>query len=278
MKSRKIDLAIAFLQSQPSSAASVLEQQSIEHVAVFLSEISYAHAAIAIGNMLPQYVAKICQHIEPTVAAAFMSEVDASSVAAIMRHLDPEKGHSILELLPEKTKLLCMFLLYYQEDAVGAWMIPNPPVVPCECTIKEARKRFSTENTIDIGVIHIVDRDRNLRGVLGISTLFSAAPSTQISTVMDKDFETISGRASVESAIEHSAWSRCETVAVTNRSQKLVGVIRHVDLRRGLKAASIDASAPIVSDPLSGLIEVYGKSLLALLNTFGETVSSRSNR
>lgn len=278
MNSRKIDLAIAFLQSQPSSAAGVLEQQSVEQVAMFLSEISYAHAAMALGNMLPQYAARICQHVEPAVAAAFMSEMDASLVAAIMRHLDSEKSLSILELLPEKTKLLCMFLLYYQEDAVGAWMIANPPVVPCECTIEEARERFITESLIDIGVIHIVDRDRHLHGVLGISTLFSAAPSTQISTVMDTNFATISGRASVKSAIEHPGWSRCDTLAVNNRSQKFVGVIRHVDLRRGLKATSNIVSKPLASDPLSGIYEVYGKSLLALLNTFGEAVSSGSKQ
>lgn len=278
MSDRKTDLAVAFLQSQPGAAADVLEQQPVEHVAQFLSEIPYPQAAIVLEKMLPQYISRIFHHIEPAVAAAFMSVMDASFVAAIMRYSEPKKNKSILKLLPEKTRLLCRLLLNYEEDTVGAWMTANMPVFPAECTILEARKRFRVENKVDIAVIHIVDRNRHLRGLLGIGALFSAAPSTLISTVMNTNFDIISGRTPLKSAAEHSVWNKSDTVALNNRNHEFVGVIRHVDLRQALTAASRMRGNTVASDPLSGIYEVYGKSLLALLNTFGEVANFRSNK
>ena len=66
-------------------------------------------------------------------------------------------------------------------------------------------------------------------------------------------------------------------LAVTNRGNQLVGLLRHVNLRRGLAQISTSMSRPVGADPVSGIFEVYGKSLLALAETVSTVVRTKTS-
>lgn len=271
-----VDLALAFLQSQPISAAAVLERQPAEDVASFLRDVPFSHAAPVLKRMLPQYVASVCQRLEPAVAASFLSEMNSSLVAAIMRHSDEDSSKAILELLPERTKIACRLLLHYSEEAVGAWMVANIMTLPDACTAQEACARLASEqDVIDTDAVHVVDREGRLQGVVGVTRLLRAAPDTSILSIVKKNPEAISGRSALISAIDHPVWTRRDTVAVINRNQQIVGILRHVDLRKGLDEISNAIAKPSGSDPLAGVLEVYGNSLLALFDMVCESASIR---
>ena len=54
MDAEKVDLALAFLQSQPDAAAAILEQQPLEQVAEFLGILPHTYGALVLAKMLPQ--------------------------------------------------------------------------------------------------------------------------------------------------------------------------------------------------------------------------------
>jgi len=271
MTDKKINLAVAFLQSQPSSAAAVLEEQPIEDVALFLQGIHYKQSAAVLKMMLPQYTARLFKYLEPAVCAGFLSEMDTSLIAAIMRHSDNEINSKVLELLPEKTRLTCLLLLNYAETAVGAWMTTNYIVLPDDCNVETARARISSApNSADVDTVFIVDRERHLQGKIGVISLLKEPLQKPITQAMQTNPEVIPGRASLISASNDSLWKHREYVAVVNKNHQLVGVLRHIDLRRGLEEISTTISEPRGSDPIAGIWEVYGSSLLALFNTVGE--------
>lgn len=276
MSPQKVDLALAFLQLQPASAAAVLEQQSAEQVAAFLHNISHIQAAAVLKRMLPRYSASVCRELQPAVAARLLSEMDIGLVASILRHSDDSLTKEMLGHLPERIKIACKLLLHFPEEAVGAWMVTNIVTLPDDCSAQEARARLtSAQDVIEIDTIHVADRERKLRGVIGVTELLRAAPETPIVSIMKKNPGAISGRAALLSAVKHPVWAHRDAVAVINRSHHMIGILRHVDLRRGLDRISNTISESSSGSPLSGICEAYGTSLLALMTTVGEVVDPR---
>jgi len=265
------------LKSQPASAAAVLEQQPIEYVAAFLRDTPHTYAVEVLKNMLPQYIATVCKQLEPATCASFLSLMDISLVATVMRHFENGLGNEVLELLPKRSKIACKILLQYNEELVGAWMVANVLKLPNDCTVKEACIRISSgQDMVDTEAVHVVDRERQLQGVVNVANLLRVAPDTQITLVMKKNPDAISGRTALISALNHPVWAKRDTVAVINRNNQMVGILRHVDLRKGLDAISNTViTKPNGSDPLTGILEVYGNSLLALFNTVGESAKTK---
>ena len=276
MSNKKIDLALAFLESQPAVVAGVLEQQPMEEVARFFNNVPHTYAAPVLERMLPQYTAKLCLLLESTLCAGFLSQMEISLATAILRHSNQEMRKKILSLLPEKTKIACKLLLSYSEDSVGAWMVAHVVTLPNDCTVGDALKRLAIEEAaVDSDAMYVVDRERYLQGLISTTILLRANPELSITSVMQKKPAILQGRASLFSIKNHDGWTSYDTLPVVNRSKQLVGMLRHVGLRKGLDqiATTIDVSRG--SDPITNIFEVYGGSLLTLFNTIGEMTNTR---
>jgi Mg/Co/Ni transporter MgtE len=227
--------------------------------------------------MLPQYGARICRSLQPTVAAGILSNMDTSLIAAVMRQCDNELGGRLLDLLPDKTRLACRLLLNYSEDAVGAWMNANVSTLPVECSVEEAMQRIRREQqAFDIGHYLVVDRERYLHGTVTPTALLRAPSKTPVTSVMSRDNSAIAARTALKTALDNPLWAERDTVPVVNRMQKLVGILRHLDLRNGLRQISISIQKPRGADPVSGIFEVYGNSLLILFSTLNDISRDRS--
>jgi Mg/Co/Ni transporter MgtE len=277
MSDQKFDLALAFLQSQSEAAARILEQQPIEYVAEFLSSVPHTLAATVIAKMLPQYPARLCKIFDPAVSAGLLADMEISLVASIMRYTGKEKSKQLLGLLPDKTRIACRLLLNYSEEAVGAWMTANISIIPDDCNTEEALDRIRSEQKIfDSGTTYVVDRERHLKGVLKLSTLIRSAPNTSVAIAMNKNCESIPARTALVSAQKNPAWAQTDNLPVTNRNQQLVGELRYLDLRKGLEQISTTIAQPDGADPITGIGEVYGSSLLALFNTVADIAHAKT--
>jgi len=276
---QKVDLALAFLQSQPGAAAAILEQQPREQVAEFLSSVPHTYGALVLAKMLPQYTARLCRHLEPAIAAGMLSAMDISLIAAVIRHCRNDQCRQLLDLLPDKTRLATRLLLNYSEDAVGAWMHVNVSTLPDDCSVEDAIRRIRKERlAVDFGISLVVNRNRNLQGRVTLAALLRAPGKTALSAVMVKDNSSISARTALKSAQDNPLWCEQDSIAVINRNQKLVGVIRHVDFRKGLEQISTSIVLPQGVDTLTGIFEAYASSLLVLFATLGDIAFGRSGQ
>jgi len=93
---------------------------------------------------------------------------------------------------------------------------------------------------------------------------------------MAKDSAAIAARTALKTAIDNPLWAERDSIPVVNRMHKLVGVLRHVDLRNGLQQISISIQKPRGGDPITGIFEVYGSSLMALFSTVQDITRDRS--
>jgi len=279
MDEEKVDLALAFLQSQPGAAAAILERQPLEQVAEFLSSLPHTYGALVLEKFLPQYTARLCRYLEPTIAAGMLSAMDISLIAAVIRHCRSDQCRQLLELLPDNTRLATRLLLNYSEDAVGAWMHANVSTLPDDCSVEDAIGRIREEQLVlEIGFTLVVDRSRNLQGRVTLTELLRAPGTTALTAVMTRDSRSISARTALKSAQDNPLWREQDSIVVTNRNQKLVGVLRHADLRKGLEQISTSIIQPHGVEALGGLLEAYASSLLVLFATLGDLAIGRSRR
>jgi Mg/Co/Ni transporter MgtE len=275
----KVDLALAFLQSQPGAAAAILERQPLEQVADFLSGLPHTYGGLVLAKMLPQHTARLCRHVKPTIAAGMLSAMEISLIAAVMRHCRKDLCKQLLDLLPDKTRLATRLLLNYSEDAVGAWMHVNVSTLPDDCSVDDAISRIREEQlTLDIGVSLVVNRARNLQGRVTLAELLRAPDKAPLTAVMVRDNRSISARTALKSAQDNPLWREQDSIVVTNRNRKLVGVLRHVDFRKGLEQISTSIVQPQGGDALTGLFEAYASSLMVLFVTLGDIALGRSGR
>ena len=279
MNKEKIDIALSPLQTHPAAAAALLEQQPLQQVADFLGSLPHTQAAPVLAKMLPQQAARLCRLMPAATVAGMLSQLEASLIAAIMRHCGDELGRRLLDMLPDKTRLASRLLLNYSEDAVGAWMSVNVSTLPDDCGVEEALMRIAQEqSTIDLGASLVVDRDRYLKGVASHVDLLRAPADTPVSAVMRRAEDSISARTALKSAQENPLWAQQDSIPVVNRNHKLVGVLRHLDLRHGLEQISTSIMQPPGNDPVSNFFDVYGNSLLLLFTTLNDIARSKARQ
>jgi predicted transcriptional regulator len=76
-------------------------------------------------------------------------------------------------------------------------------------------------------------------------------------------------------AAKLSCWEQGDVMPVTGTQQQFIGVLRHMDLRQGLRQHQVPRPRESGgNDPVSGIIDVYGKSLLALFDSVSNAVDS----
>lgn len=274
MKNQKIDLALFFLQARPRSAARVLEQQPIDVVASFLKSLPHHYVALVLTYMLPQYTARICAHFDPAFSASIFSSMNIQIITSILRYSEASVKLKIFKFLPDKVKIACKLLLTYSEELVGAWMMVDIPTLPNDCTVEEALLMLTSEYKLTYtNNVYVVDRDGFLQGMVNIISLLSAMKVASIATVMKRKPDVLSGRTSLISASKHPVWEKGDVVAIVNRDQKIIGVLRHVDLRKALSALSTTVIEPSYRESLSNVFEVYGNSLFAFFSSMIEVMS-----
>ncbi|VUD62832.1 hypothetical protein TDB9533_03120 [Thalassocella blandensis] len=279
MPSNNISLALAFLETQPEEAASVLEMHDMNEVAEFFTDVPFTYAGPVLEKMLPRYAAKLCYRLSPATSAAFLSQMKISLATSILRHAKADIRKSIFDQLPEKTTVACKLLLTYAEDMVGAWMETQIVLLPVDLTVGEAKQRLLEEaldNIID--TLYVVDREKNYLGNISAYQLLMAKADTSVSSLMCEVSPALHGRSSLLSVKKHEGWDGSDALPVFDRNNHLIGTLRHLDLRKGLNQLSKTIRSKHSSGAISEIGNAYGKSLLALLNSASEIAHTKKVR
>jgi len=157
---------------------------------------------------------------------------------------------------------------------VGAWMVPNTAVVSLDFTVQEVLTflKDATEETFS-KYVFIVNRDGVPKGRISYLRLLKEDSELVVGKVMETSVATISGHALLNQSQKLPYWDQGDVMPVIGTNQQFIGVLRHVDLRRGLQQLEPTPIKPQPgSDPVSGIIDVYGKSLLALFSSVSNVI------
>lgn len=276
MSKPKISLALAFIKAHPDSVAKILEQHGSKDVAEFIADIPHAHASPVLQAMLPQQSAQLCKLLSVEVVAGMLMHLPSSRIVAILRHVKKEQRTAIIQELPTKVEISCALLLNYSTEMVGAWMTPHILTVPYECTASEAIAYTKTGDTHAYAdYIFAVERDGQLKGRIRLTNLLAANSNTYVSSMTEECSHTITARSLIYSLSKHAEWGNEEAIPVLNKDTRLVGVLRHVDLRKYQdKPFDRDIGINGEDTPITGLVQIYGHCLKALMHSMKSCIET----
>lgn len=265
-------LALDFLDEHPEAAVRTLEQHDAAQVADFLLKVPEAHAVVVLRECLPSFAARICRVLEAEVAARLLLEQSVTRMVAVLRHLEHPVVEAILRECPQSRRHTCRLLMRYGQDRVGAWMVPNTAVVEQGFSCGEVLSylRDATEETAS-KFVFIVNREGVPTGRISYLRLLKAEAGIMVGNIMESPIPTLSAQLALGQAERLPFWDEVDVLPVVGAQHQFVGVLRHVDLRRGLHQDKGRSQGEItMADPLMGMVDVYGKSLLALFDTLGK--------
>jgi Mg/Co/Ni transporter MgtE len=271
-----LTLALDFLDEHPDVAVRILEQHDARQVATFLDTVPETYAVLAIGRTLPAFAAHLCHVFGTEMAARLLLQQDVGRMVAVLRHLDHAEVEAILDECPTSRRQACVLLLHYPVRCIGAWIVPDVAVVSSDFTVSEVLNFLKDANEVTCTkYVFVVNREGVPEGRISHLALLQGQADQRVEWLMEKPVESLSAQLLVAQAAKLACWRDDDVMPVTGAQQQFIGALRHADLRRGLHQG-VDLEGPPVAggDPLSGIVDAYGQSLLALFNSVSTAVES----
>lgn len=271
-----LTLALDFLDEHPDVAVRVLEQHDARQAAIFLDTVPEAYSVLAIGRALPAFAAQLCHVFGIEMSARLLLQQDVGRMVAVLRHVEHTIVEAILNECPATRRQSCLVLLNYPVRCVGAWIVPDVAVVSSDFTVSETINFLKGANaTTCTKYIFIVNRDGFLEGRISHLALLQGQADQRVEWFMDQDVEYISAQAFVAQAARLPCWQDEDVMPVIGAQQQFIGALRHADLRRALNQDAQEIAQRVAGgDPISGILDAYGHSLLALFNSVSTAVES----
>ncbi|CAA6678830.1 MULTISPECIES: magnesium transporter MgtE N-terminal domain-containing protein [unclassified Lentimonas] len=275
MSEHKIALARAFIGSHPEAAAEILEQQSTQEVADFLQQMPPHDAAQVLRKMLSKRAAEICIKLPFEAGIGMLRHLPVTDIGSILRCLTNKRRERFIAELPVKTRVSCILMLSYAEDMVGAHINHSVIVVPYDANAEEALRIVkATKEDAPSKFVFVIDRERKLVGQFNLVELLRCPNEFPIASLLNSTCKTIQGRMNIRQAATHSIWKQHEQIAVLNRNEEFIGVLRHADLRSAIELLNEQTTQAEQPELMAGIAQGYGRSLLALFLSMKEFVAS----
>lgn len=269
MPDEKQTLALSFIHEEPELAAKILEKSNIEELAEFLKSIPSDYQNALLINMLPVYSSKVCSFLGADQAAGLLADLEVTALAKILRNLPKNDRTQILGKYSANIKNACNLLLRFSSQSIGAWMHPVFASITTEMTVAEVKTQLkSADEEVHLDYIYVIDRSGKLAGRIASLDLLKANKKFLALDIAERNTPIISANMLLEQAAELSLWEKTDVVSVIDINEQFLGVLNHADLRIGLKEANkIPSKQTDSTDLVSGILDVYGKTLLVLFST-----------
>jgi Mg/Co/Ni transporter MgtE len=257
-----IELAIGLLRAHPATAAAVLETLSAESVAAVLQDVPPRLGATAVTRMLPTPASRCLLHMPPAAAAAIVRDMPPAAAAPLLRAWPQQNLDPLLAALPNRSSIVLRLLLGFPATSVGAWMDPEPPLLLDDCDAGAALDQLRRDARDLERVVFVVDREHMLRGRVRTAELLRAEPVERLKSMMEPVDVTLPARGDLLGYRDDPGWDAGDLLPVVARDGRVIGVLRHSDLVRGLAAAH---PTGVLSDPALNLADSYWLGLARLM-------------
>ncbi len=254
------DLSLVFLETNPASASQVLEELAPEEVAGFAEAIPHDTMAAVVGHMETGNAVRILVACAPTTAAEVLIRTLPHVRTAILRGLPGATNDQVLAALPSREAAVLRRYLAYDPGSVGAWMSAPKTTIRYASTVGKSLQRLRRLRGMPGARLFVTDADRTLVGAVDVDALVVADDSQQISELMRAGVDTLSPNAPLAATIKLDDWDRTLIMPVTDRSDRLLGILTFDALREGLLAERDDSGGQ--QPQVSAMVLHVGEALL----------------
>jgi len=259
-------LSETFLANHPDDAARAIESLGERDAANVLARVSVDAAAQAMSRIAPHDAGRLLTELGAERAAAILNRLEVQDAAAVLRRLEPVEQAPLLAALDEDDAQPISLLLMYPEGTAGAYMDPRALCVPADITVDQAQQRVRVRYRRTLYYIYVVDRDKELVGVVNLRELFMAPKTAPLASVTRRTVARIKASARRNAIVMHPRWRELHTLPVVDDDGRYLGAIRYRTLRR-LEVESANESKR--KHPLTvaaGLAGIYALGMHSLLS------------
>jgi magnesium transporter len=234
MENHNLKLTIHFFNEEPIAAARKLDLMGADSAAAILQKVPMPVVSKVIYAMLPSAVAKVLILTLDNFNSALFESIELADTAAILRYVNNVDRKRLIDLVPKNRQTLCKLLISYPENTIGALIETNVLVIDSRLTVAEAMQRVKKQTYFDNHEVLIVNNKQKLVGKLSIFDLLRAHSSTLISALAFTSVDTVNGLSDVRTVLGMDIWQKTDSIAVVNRKQEFMGILRHFDLRASI--------------------------------------------
>jgi len=259
-------LSEAFLSNHPDDAARAIESLGERDAAHVLARVSVEAAAQAMSRVAPNDAGRLLNELGPERAAAILNHLEVQDAAAVLRTLEPAEQAPLLAALDEDDAQPISLLLMYPEGTAGAYMDPRALCVPADITVDQAQQRVKVRYQRSMYYVYVVDRDKELAGVVNLRELLMAPKSAPLASITRRTVARINASARRNAIVMHPRWRELHTLPVVDDSGKYLGAIRYRTLRRLEVESANESKRKHPLTVVAGLANIYALGVHSLLS------------
>jgi len=259
-------LSEAFLANHPDDAARAIESLGERDAANVLSRVSVDAAAQAMSRVAPNDAGRLLAELAPERAAAILNRLEVQDAAALLRTLEPAEQAPLLAALDEDDAQPISLLLMYPEGTAGAYMDPRALCVPADITVDQAQQRVRVRYQRTMYYVYVVDRDKELIGVVNLRELFMAPKGAPLASITRRTVARIKASARRNAIVMHPRWRELHTLPVVDDDGRYLGAIRYRTLRRLEVESASESKRKHPLTVAAGLANIYALGVHSLLS------------
>jgi magnesium transporter len=268
---------------QYRSLRQMLTGTEATEIARLLENVSHEKAAIAF-RLLPKSLAvQVFEHFDATQQQRLLESFGDQGVRILLEAMPPDDRADLLEEVPAmvakrllqilspEQRQVTMELLGYREGTAGRAMTPYFVDLRCDMTTAQALQRIRglALNRETIYESYVMDKERQLLGIVSLKDLVLANPDTMVSEIMRLGARTVNTNTDQEEAARILRDNNLLAVPVVDVEGRLVGIITWDDVADILEEEATEDMyklAGIAGERISGPLGVSLRNRLPWLS------------
>lgn len=244
MANQNLKLTIQFFREEPVAAARKLDVLDVNSTATLIQKVPVSIVAKVINAMMPSAAANLLRVVPEVFCGTLFQSLELADIASILRYINETERNRLIALLPKNRQALARLLISYPENTVGALIETNVLVLDSQMTVEESLLRIKKQVGFDTHEVFVVNAKRKMVGRVSVFDLIKTSQSAPVSTLVKSGVETINGLTDVSTALALDCWNKADSIAVVNRKQEFIGLLRHYDLRSCISRSRKSADTP----------------------------------
>jgi len=217
-----------FFELDPKAAALSLETMDEETALQVLDALPPKLAADAFHHLDIARAASLISQLRGETFKALAETLDPQLAAGILLTLPEDVRHTLIELLPDRSKGRLRELLEYPENSAGRIMTTDFLAFHSSIRVKDAilKLRRLAKKGIPSSYLYVVDEANNLAGVIFMRDLLIADPKTTLSSIMRTEVFSIDPFMDREEVANELTKHGFFAVPVVDSEKRLLGIVK----------------------------------------------------
>jgi magnesium transporter len=218
------------IENHPEDAVQLIENLPSEEVADLLSKHPITMATPIWERLSPDIGIKALEQLPSAMAIDLLRHIDPLRAVAMLSMLDGDNREKYLEKLPLAEADELRAIMAYPADCAGALMDPRVLLFRADTTVREALARIRSLRRRRMRMLFVVDAENRLVGQVDIQDVAIATSGTLLAEIQRPVPAVVSDVAPREEVVDILERFRLTDLPVINAEEKLIGVVRYINL------------------------------------------------